>query len=241
MNESYLIPLLGFQPNPNRYEQSVVVKNECHYLIKGLVRGGSRVLEIGCGTGSLLNYLVNSNGCSGDGIEPNANRALLASQKGLSVINSYLTEELDLPEKYYDYIIIADVLEHLVDPSFILINSKRFLKDGGSYIISVPNMVHWSIRLQILKGEINYTDTGILDATHLRWFTQKSLLKFLDRLGHRVTCVKCSNGIELSCYQKLPFFSRISEPRKEAILRLLVNMSPDLFACQFILVSETHH
>lgn len=238
MTESYLYPFLGFEPDPARYEQSHVLPGDSYDVIASLIGMGSSVLEIGCGTGSLLQFLAKSRSCLVDGIEPNEDRANLAKAKGLSVIHSYLTAETFLPRSCYDYIILADVLEHLDDPSTLLIESKRLLKDGGFYIISVPNMIHWSVRLRLLSGVLEYQQSGLLDATHLRWFTNISILAYLERLNFKVVNVKHTIGSTLSCYSNIPIFSGLRESARIKILRRLTRVYPSLFACQNVVLAR---
>lgn len=238
MSESYLYPFLGFEPDPARYEQARVTKCDSYDVISSLVKDNSTVLEIGCGTGSLLEFLAKSRNCEVDGIEPNEDRADLAKMKGLSVINSYLSATTCLPRKSYDYIIFADVLEHLDDPSDLLRNSRKFLRDGGSYIISVPNMIHWSVRIRILLGRLEYNQCGLLDATHLRWFSKATISTYLKRLGFKVIDVKYSIGLNLACHSKIPFFRNLSEAAKIKILSRLTRANPPLFACQNVVLAQ---
>lgn len=238
MSESYLYPFLGFEPDPARYEMPRVTEGDSYDVISSLVRGHSTVLEIGCGTGSLLEYLVKTRGCVVDGIEPNKDRANLAKKKGLSVINSYLNSTTCLPRRSYDYIILADVLEHLDDPSVLLINSKKFLRPGGSYIVSVPNMIHWSVRLRFLSGRLSYSQCGLLDATHLRWFTKASISAYLERLSFKVLDMRYTIGLGLSCYSRIPYFTRLGQATKVRILDHLVRVNPSLFACQNIVLAQ---
>ena len=238
MQESHLFAFLGFEPDPARYEQSHVLPGDSYDVIACLVKRSSKVLEIGCGTGTLLECLSRRRDCKVFGIEPNKDRADLARQKGLTVIQAYLAPETRLPAASYDYIILADVLEHLDDPSMLLLNSKKYLKPGGSYIISVPNMIHWSVRLQILLGKLEYSQYGLLDATHLRWFTQKSIMRYLERLNFLIESVTYTNGLSLPCYYRVPLFARIPVGLKLKILGSLSEVLPNLFACQNIIVAR---
>src|SRR5579863_6920807 len=79
----------------------------------------------------------------------------------------------------FDYIVFADVLEHLRDPAAVLRRCIPALKDSGKIIISVPNIANWVIRLSLLLGKFDYMEKGILDRTHLRFFTLRSFQQFL--------------------------------------------------------------
>jgi methionine biosynthesis protein MetW len=238
MSESYLFPFLGFVPDPCRYEKSCVIHGDSYDIISSLIRNGSRVLEIGCGTGSLIKYLAMNFDCIVEGVEPNKERADVAKQKGLSVTQAYITPDIELCETRFDYIIIADVLEHLSDPSLLLLQTRKFLSKEGFYIISVPNMIHWSVRLKVLSGNFKYTQYGLLDATHLRWFTEHSIKAYMGYLNFDVLKVRHTNGLSLPCYTSLPFFSRFSEKVRAKILNRLTRLFPGLFACQIVIMAQ---
>jgi methionine biosynthesis protein MetW len=238
MSESYLFPFLGFEPDPCRYEKSNVKKGDSYDIISSLIKNGSKVLEIGCGTGSLLSYLSQYSQCVVEGVEPNKARADFAKEKGLSVINAYLTPDIKLLGSSYDFIVLADVLEHLADPSVLLLDSKKFLNHGGAYIISVPNMVHWSVRLKILCGNLSYSQYGLLDATHLRWFSAQSIATYLGRLDFEIIKVYYTNGASLPDYLSLPLFSRLRESTRNTLLNWLTRFFPGLFACQIIVMAR---
>ena len=80
----------------------------------------------------------------------------------------------------FDAIVAADVLEHLKDPLEALNRLRPFLKPDGFFVISVPNVAHGSVRLALLSGDFEYADIGLLDSTHLRFFTRETLEKLLD-------------------------------------------------------------
>jgi 2-polyprenyl-3-methyl-5-hydroxy-6-metoxy-1,4-benzoquinol methylase len=95
---------------------------------------------------------------------------------------------MDLPyeDKYFDYIIFGDVLEHLYDPQKLLIRIKKYLADSGKILCSIPNIMHASVLLPLLKGEFRYQDSGILDRTHIRFFTLYSAIDLLKGAGYKV-------------------------------------------------------
>jgi SAM-dependent methyltransferase len=81
----------------------------------------------------------------------------------------------------FDVIVFADVLEHFVEPLEVLTMAKRRLKPGGRIVISIPNVAHLTVRLQLLLGSFNYTDRGILDRTHLHFYTKRSLREMISQ------------------------------------------------------------
>lgn len=90
----------------------------------------------------------------------------------------------DFDKATFDYIVCADVLEHLIDPWIVLSDLVSFLKPGGRIMVSLPNVRHWSIWLPlILRGHWEYRESGIMDRTHLRFFTRFSAIELLNNAG----------------------------------------------------------
>jgi len=92
-----------------------------------------------------------------------------------------------LPEKGFDVVLLADVLEHLVMPDATLRQLREVLAPDGALIISLPNVVHWVTRLKISLGQFNYELWGTLDHTHLRFFTKKTARALIEAAGYRIT------------------------------------------------------
>ncbi len=130
-----------------------------------------RILEAGCGCGGTLLQLKNIYKNSElHGIELNENSALIAKNFA-NIIVANLEEDLDYPNEFFDYIILADVLEHLYDPWAVLKNIRRYLKKDGYLLASIPNITHVSVIRKLLQGKWTYENAGILDRTHIRFFT----------------------------------------------------------------------
>ena len=94
--------------------------------------------------------------------------------------------ELSFQQEFFDYIILGDVLEHLYNPQKVLENIKPYLKVGGKIVASIPNIQHWSIIEELLKGNWTYADAGILDKTHLNFFTRNEIFNLFDKTGYEV-------------------------------------------------------
>ena len=136
--------------------------------MREIVPSGSRVLDIGCGTGWTAKELIDKKGCEVIGVEPNELRAEVARSNGIQVHAGYL-EDLRIEETdLFDVVLFGDVLEHLSNPLSILCDAKKYLRPGGCVVVSVPNVAHWMVRLDLLRGRFNYQQAGIMDATHLR-------------------------------------------------------------------------
>jgi SAM-dependent methyltransferase len=100
-----------------------------------------------------------------------------------------------LGEERFDVIVFADVLEHLLDPVGTLHGYLRFLAPGGRVLVSVPNVAVWNVRAGLLLGRFQYTATGTLDRTHLRFFTRANLRRALGDAGLRVEQIDVNPGI----------------------------------------------
>lgn len=151
-------------------------------LIDELLPGPNRVLEVGCAEG-YTGAELNRRGCASEvvGIELNSKAASQARKQLDHVICGDL-ESLPLNESFmepgsFDYIIIGDVLEHLRDPWKQLVRLSTCIKPQGRIVASIPNVRHWSVLLPLcLRGEWTYCSHGILDSTHLRFFTKNSAI-----------------------------------------------------------------
>jgi 2-polyprenyl-3-methyl-5-hydroxy-6-metoxy-1,4-benzoquinol methylase len=130
-----------------------------------------RVLELGCACGATLLEIKNRYpNAELYGIELNEGAVAIGRQfADVRPMNAELP--LDYPEQFFDYVITADVLEHLVDPWRVVANIRPHLKDGGNVIASIPNIMHVSVMRDLLNGRFRYQEAGILDKTHLRFFT----------------------------------------------------------------------
>lgn len=155
-----------------------------HMLVVNEIEKNTKVLDIGCAGGYIGDYLVNKKNCEVCGIEPDLESYKIAKEKGyISILNKNIEDSLEseeLENKKFDYIILADVLEHLVDPENVLFEVGDFLREDGKIIISLPNIAHYSIRFPMLFGQFDMRETGILDRTHLHFYTLESAKKLLE-------------------------------------------------------------
>jgi len=142
-----------------------------HAKVIQLIGKDKRVLDIGCTTGYIAREL-NERGCTVVGIEYDPEAAKEASKICEKVYVGDAVKVIDeVSPGDFDHILMADVLEHLTDPRSLLIRSRPLLAHNGTIIISVPNVAHWKIRLKLLFGRFQYERYGILDESHLRFFT----------------------------------------------------------------------
>jgi 2-polyprenyl-3-methyl-5-hydroxy-6-metoxy-1,4-benzoquinol methylase len=152
---------------------------------------GAQVLDVGCWSGATAAFLGLERDAAVDGVEPEAEMAELAAASCRVVYRSTIEDALEqlLAERQgsYDAVLFLDVLEHLVDPLAVLAEARGLLRPGGRGFVSIPNVAHWSLRYELLRGRWRYRDNGLLDRTHLRFFTRASTLELAREAGWELT------------------------------------------------------
>lgn len=147
----------------------------------------SRILDIGCGAGEFGNALKSQRKVEVWGVELSQQAAAEAQTKLDRVIVGSIDDTLPLPDGYFDCIVFNDVLEHLVDPWAVLTKIKEFMQPDGYVIASIPNVRYYENIKQLLKHkQWKYEDEGILDKTHLRFFTVESITELYTTCGYSV-------------------------------------------------------
>jgi 2-polyprenyl-3-methyl-5-hydroxy-6-metoxy-1,4-benzoquinol methylase len=164
------------------FDEIDLESNSVHADVVRLVGEAKRVLELGPATGYMSKAMVDR-ACSVVGIELDPAMGEKAERFCERVIVGNLDEldlDAELGEEKFDVIVAADVLEHLRDPLATLTALRGYLADDGAFVISIPNVAHGSVRLALLAGHFRYGDIGLLDSTHLRFFTRESFEQLLD-------------------------------------------------------------
>jgi len=160
-----------------------------HEAILAMIQPGSRVLELGCATGHMTRALRERLNCCVTAVEIDPEQAGQAEPFADSMVVGDISrpatwESLRGP---FDCAILADVLEHLADPGEALRSCRTLLADGGCVLASIPNVAYYRIRLDLLRGRFDYTDYGILDDAHLRFFTAKTIRALFAATGYTTT------------------------------------------------------
>ncbi len=151
-------------------------------VLASLVAPHSTVLDLGCGSGALGQHLAETRSCTSDGVTLSEAEAEHARPHYRRVVVDNL-ESCNLTATFagqrYDFIVCADVLEHLSRPERVLEACRTMLAPDGRLLISVPNAAYSGLLAELMQGEFRYRDEGLLDRTHLRFFTRRSLTRFL--------------------------------------------------------------
>ncbi|MCB0309894.1 MAG: class I SAM-dependent methyltransferase [Bdellovibrionales bacterium] len=192
----------------------------------------ARVLDVGSGSGVIGRFLRER------GVEQICAVEIdEQTVKQTSHLYKQISENIDnYPDQNFDVICVLDVFEHLTNPDAFLIEVVNKLKPGGSLLISVPNVAHWSVRFSLLFGFFNYTERGILDRTHLRFFTWKTLGSFLSK-ETRIRIVERAASIEPAEFVVPEYIWQTSAWRLFSRARFkLAQQFPGIFAYQALAV-----
>lgn len=179
------------------------------------------ILDVGCGKGRLGATLKSNNPARKVfGIEQNST-AIFEAQKVLDGVIEGDIQLVTLPfdNEYFDCIIFADILEHLITPEEILVRLKKFLKPNGTIICSLPNMRHYTVILQLIREGWKYQDEGPFDRTHIRFFSKNSIIELISSVGYKIQIIK----------------PRISGSIKVKLINFFcMNLLKDFLAAQYI-------
>ncbi len=202
----------------DRLDFSTLKPNNIDRIQLEMIPAGSRVLEIGCATGHLSEYLIEEKNCRIVAVEADPEQAAVAETRGATVISGYV-DHADTQarihrhtegNKPFDVVFMSQVIEHLADPEPMLVKIRDWLGDGGVLVVSTCNIAHWKCRLRLLGGRWEYEDYGIFDRDHLRFFTLKSFPVLLQKCGYQVQ--ECEFSFEDICPFKVMFDYRLLAP-----------------------------
>ena len=167
------------------YEIDMSTDNSASIILRH-INPGSHVLEFGPATGYMTRYMKEELGCTIFCVEIDRKAAEVAmnySEKMIIADIDSLEWGRQLSGVSFDHIIFSDVLEHLKNPWKVLEYAVSFLKQNGNVITSIPNIGHSAVIMELLQGKFDYRPIGLLDDSHLRFFTRKSVLDLLGRAG----------------------------------------------------------
>lgn len=191
----------------------------------------SKVLDVGCAVGSFGHRLKVEYSAEVWGVEINEYAASTAKKRLDKVFCGAFGKNLDLPKHEFDCIVFNDVLEHFVDPYTALIYAKDLLTDSGKIVASIPNVRYfdnvWNL---LINKDWQYTDRGILDRTHLRFFTKKSIISTFEDLGYSIECIQGIGDMQYVHPEQVKKYNLLNS--------LLMNQIEDMKYLQFAVVAS---
>ncbi|NJR64236.1 MAG: methyltransferase domain-containing protein [Leptolyngbyaceae cyanobacterium CRU_2_3] len=208
-----------------------------HYLFRQLVGKGYSVLDVGCGEGFFASTIAQDNQVVGIDF--------LDKPKQSSVFEQYIRADLEnglqdalghLNGQRFDKVLLPDVLEHLRFPERLLSDCFNVLKQEGLLLISIPNVANITVRLSLLFGQWNYSERGILDKTHYRFYTHATAKRLLEENGYQVIKQMTTNmpiELVLGLSPRNPLMVLLSR-----ILALATALMPGLFGYQCVFVAR---
>jgi len=160
-------------------------------MLKFIPGTAHKILDIGCGQGKFGEHFIHRNK-EVWGVEPIPEAALIAEKTLSKVLKGKIEDVIDeIPENYFDIIVLNDVLEHLIDPWEVTTQLRNKLHCNARDVASVPNFRYITNLFElIVKRDIKYTESGILDSTHLRFFTRNSIIRLFTSCGYTVEVIK---------------------------------------------------
>ncbi len=226
--------LVNETTDEGRYDGHVFDPDEITGILCEFVPPDARVLDVGCGSGSVSCIIRDKTGATIVGLEPSESRAEVAASRGIKVVQDHLSPQVLDRLGQFDVVLFADVLEHLSDPELALATIRSCLAPNGLLVASVPNVAHWSVRWNLLFGKFEYEPSGIMDATHLRWFTKATFHRLLASAGFEVCQSKYTPGVFLSVYSKTWPWRYLTAYYRGRIVKLAMRWLPNLFGCQVV-------
>lgn len=233
-------------------------------VISSFELNGKNILSLGCGSAALEEKLEKEYNCKVTGLDYDKNAIELAKKK----ISKAFTFNLEkdslntvLKKDKFNIVILADILEHLRNPEKVLTEIKEFLSKDGLIITSIPNIANWSVRLKLLFGEFNYTSHGLLDKTHLKFYTLKNAKRLICNNNYKIEKIYYSTSLVNIIYKKIKrehiskdnYQNTVKLQKNKSLLkstlkksveyfdRFVTNIFPGLFAYQFIIVVKQNN
>lgn len=193
---------------PQPRQSSTYLENERPDILPHLRRGAGSALDVGCGRGgfglTLRRVLGPQARIVGVEAVPENATAARVDHGFDEIVEGYFPEALEGRDETFDLVTFTDVLEHMVDPWEALAKTRRMLTDDGRVYAAIPNIAWAPVLLQLARGRWEYADEGILDRTHLRFFTRSSMIRLFEESGYVVDEIIGMNDIYSSTWVNDP-------------------------------------
>jgi 2-polyprenyl-3-methyl-5-hydroxy-6-metoxy-1,4-benzoquinol methylase len=181
----------------NEKSEQKYAANKRPEMVQFLPSEYSKVLEIGCNVGNFRQHV--SKQCEYWGVEPFEEAANVAkTQMDKVLVNFYDNVVNEIPDNYFDLIVANDIIEHLEQPWNFLQSIKKKMTINASIVLSIPNVRYYlNLGGLLIHKDWKYVDAGILDITHLRFFTEKSIIRLLNENGFEIKMMKGINPMKV--------------------------------------------
>ena len=192
-----------------------------------VLRTGTSALDIGCGTGKLGTQLKEL-GIVTDGVTFSETEREIAKKNLRNVWLFNLEEGLPKIGEKYELVVLSHVMEHIADPTKLMMKLDSVLSEKGYIICAIPNMLFLYNRLKLLAGKVEYQEYGLMDYTHVRWYTRKTMIELFSSFNYALDASLFHGYAPLGPIRKAcP--TNFAKKLDKAIIR----MAPGLLACEF--------
>jgi len=196
-------------------------------VIDSIPEKSKNLLDIGCGNGGLVDFYKGKI----DGITISESEYDIAKKRLNKVFLHNLEEGLPPNLHKFEVIVASHVLEHIAFPEKLLLDIKNIMNEDSIFIIALPNIMHYKYRFKLFFGNFKYENTGIMDYTHLRWYTYNSAKKMIEKSGFNI--VNASVDGELPFYRVTKYFPKSIY---RIIKKILFKISKGLFGMQLVYI-----
>jgi SAM-dependent methyltransferase len=194
--------------------------------------GAKRVLDLGCGTGAFGARLKQDQECEVIGVTYSEAEAVTARDTLDTVLVDDLNDFQPDGLGQFDCIVCSHVLEHLYEPLDLLRRVRGSLAPGGVLVVALPNVLNWKQRVQFLRGRFRYTDGGLMDRTHFRFFDWQTAAQLVEGAGFQIT------GRQADGFMPLPGLRRVLGRAAVRLDRIAARLLPGFFGYQFVFTAR---
>lgn len=204
--------------------------NDARIIASQFISDGVNVLDVGCACGDFGLFISEEKKCNVFGMEYDQDSIVEAEKTNMFKkinqvdLNTFHTNIYPDYYDFFDYITLLDVLEHTMNPEESFLKLKPYLKENGFFVISLPNISFGDIKISLLQDDFTYTDMGILDKTHLRFFTYKTIASFFSKIGFEI----------VECKAKVSDIENLSKNIPDSVKKYIKN-NPHSFVYQYVL------